>query len=436
MYIKKVNIENFGPISKLECQLKKDKINFIIGDARTGKTSFMAAIYNSLKKEKYIYYDKMSKRIANIMILVALEEQEIEIHQKYRANGQELEIKKITNLSQQIRELEESEIIIIKDLSKTRIQNIDTDKIINFLRKYEEKVSNPYLYKSIIERLQNHHRNILLSGGEQTILKMLDILCKIKRNAIVMCDAILEGHGAEVAKFIFEIMYKMEDVQFIIMKSIDTKCVIPMQWSNLIRLGPVVKERNPVGVYETKWQEHKIVLKKPKKEIKENHYYQGEIVKEEENKNIEYKEIKGNNPCNAITQNAVVYTVAFLNTEKIKKGYIKWGITDDRKVKGIVLNSKQKDTIRKRICEELKKIKPYIADDDYQIQFQKVYNQKEEEIKDTYIVELEIDVKKSEYLYATPKEEVYIKTDGGKRKLTTVEIQEETRRRILNNRNF
>ena len=47
-----------------------------------------------------------------------------------------------------------------------------------------------------------------------------------------------------------------------------------------------------------------------------------------------------------------------------------------------------------------------------------------------YIVELKIKVKEQKFLYSTSKEEVYMKTEGGKRKLTTLEIQEETLRRI------
>ena len=58
-------------------------------------------------------------------------------------------------------------------------------------------------------------------------------------------------------------------------------------------------------------------------------------VKEVEKRNIEYKEIKGNNPINSIIDVAEIYINSFLNSRVVGIGTIKWGISDKRIVKGV-----------------------------------------------------------------------------------------------------
>lgn len=431
MYIKRVKIENFGPISNLDCQLHLNKINYISGEYGSGKTTFMSAIYSALKKDTYICYEEKSKKRANVLLTLKLKNQEIEIEQIYEKCISEFEIRKIKNSLEQLKEFLECNIVIIKNLDTKSVEEIDCAQIKNFLEKYKDKVSNKNLYNNILKRLEFPNKNHLISEGEQNILKILDMLCILQENTIVICDNVLESNGVEITKFILEIMYQMtNNIQFIIMKSNYTKNVIPIEWSNITNLGKPTNEINPVGNYEQKWNKYKTIPKKA--ESLKNIYYYGDILQEEESKELEYKEIKGNNPIGSIIQNASVYTVAFLNTNKIKQGCIKWGITDDRVVQGVNLSKKQKDEIRKRISEEFIGIKPYLGADDYEINFADVYNKTGRILKDTYIVELKIKVKAQKFLYSTSKEEVYMKTEGGKRKLTTLEIQEETLRRIKN----
>jgi hypothetical protein len=61
-------------------------------------------------------------------------------------------------------------------------------------------------------------------------------------------------------------------------------------------------------------------------------------VKETEKRNIEYKEIKGSSPINAIIDVAEIYINAFLNSRVVGIGTIKWGISDKRIVKGVKLS--------------------------------------------------------------------------------------------------
>lgn len=50
MYIKRIDIENFKAISKLNLQLKPG-VNILIGDNGVGKTSILDTIQNAIERE-------------------------------------------------------------------------------------------------------------------------------------------------------------------------------------------------------------------------------------------------------------------------------------------------------------------------------------------------------------------------------------------------
>ena len=51
MYIREINVENFGPIGKQKFQLCKDKPNVILGHNAMGKTQLLASIYDAFFNE-------------------------------------------------------------------------------------------------------------------------------------------------------------------------------------------------------------------------------------------------------------------------------------------------------------------------------------------------------------------------------------------------
>ena len=76
-------------------------------------------------------------------------------------------------------------------------------------------------------------------------------------------------------------------------------------------------------------------------------------------------------------------------------------------------------------------IQPSIAPTTYRIEMHPVY-ELGKEVPDLLVVELIVPRSHSKDLYSNGKGEVYIKTDGGKRKLTVPEIQAEVLRRHKN----
>jgi len=155
----------------------------------------------------------------------------------------------------------------------------------------------------------------------------------------------------------------------------------------------------------------------------------GHPISIEENRQYEFKEVKGNNPIDAIKNTVDEYAVAFLNSEG---GSIYWGIRDsDRTTVGVHLNYRQRDKLRRSVTEKLTQIQPPISPTAYRIVFHNIYENKESDrtISDLFVVEVVVPRASTNDLYFTGGNTVFVKTDAGKKKLTGLEIQDEIRRR-------
>jgi hypothetical protein len=150
-------------------------------------------------------------------------------------------------------------------------------------------------------------------------------------------------------------------------------------------------------------------------------------VKLEETRYIEFKEITASNPTDSIKNTADTYAVAYLNGYG---GRIFWGIRDDRMVVGVRLNYKQRDDVRREVSVKLTQIKPPAPLGNLHLDIHPILNDVGKEIDDLHIVELRISRGNPDELYATGGEEVWVKTDGGKRKLDHMQKIAEIKRRL------
>lgn len=158
-------------------------------------------------------------------------------------------------------------------------------------------------------------------------------------------------------------------------------------------------------------------------------YKINDVLKEDENIEVEYKSIKGKNPSGGILDVADQYVVAFLNSTKIKCGIIKWGISNDGIVEGVRLDRKLRDEIRRGVQSSINNISPSIDSSRYELNFESVLNESNEVISDLFVVELIVYCAYSKRLYATGSGAVFIKLNGVKQKLTPYQIQEEVLKR-------
>ncbi|MDE0315968.1 MAG: putative DNA binding domain-containing protein [Candidatus Poribacteria bacterium] len=155
-----------------------------------------------------------------------------------------------------------------------------------------------------------------------------------------------------------------------------------------------------------------------------------QVVPFDETRFYEFKEIKGNNPSNPISKDADVYTVAFLNREG---GRIFWGIRDgDRITVGVKLNDGQRDRVRRIVSEKLGAIQPPLSVEDWQLEFHQVYDLQSEIIENLWVIELLVSLPQRKDVYYTGSNTLYVKTEGGKKKLSGVEVTEFIRRHFQN----
>lgn len=154
----------------------------------------------------------------------------------------------------------------------------------------------------------------------------------------------------------------------------------------------------------------------------------GERFPTPENRGCELKEVKGKNPVGSIGQVVDQYVVAFLNAGIEQTGSIFWGITDEgRTVVGVPLTDPQCDEVRRVVVEKVGNIMPPIAPSGLSIEFHPVTTA---DAVPLYVIEVRVQAVLGTYLYATGSEDVYVKTEAGKKKLTIMQIQQELLRRM------
>jgi hypothetical protein len=155
-------------------------------------------------------------------------------------------------------------------------------------------------------------------------------------------------------------------------------------------------------------------------------FYVNQPIPIEETRHYEFKEVTGKNPISAIVNASDEYAVAFLNSGG---GRIFWGVRNaDRVAIGVRLDYEQRDRVRRQVWEKLFTIQPATALTHYRVELHPLYDGTEE-IHDPCVVELVVPAGDPRSLYLTASSEVFVKTDGGKKKLTLQEILEEDRRR-------
>lgn len=162
-------------------------------------------------------------------------------------------------------------------------------------------------------------------------------------------------------------------------------------------------------------------------------YRAGEIFPGEEDRQLEFKEIRGSNPVSSIVSVVDQYVVAFLNSTGLRAGSIYWGVRDsDREIVGVRLTAADRDKLRRVVTDKLHKVTPTLAPSAYSIEFHPVRSGAVlQSDQDLCLVQVLVPAVSDRILFATGRQEVYVKTDGGKKKLTALEIQRELIGRLV-----
>lgn len=433
MFIENLSITELGIFQKVEMEFCKDKINIIQGPNGCGKTTVLAILYSMLQDNEIMHY-RYEDNEATIKLVITDKNNYICLNKCYRNNCSEIIVKSFDEMKKLL-SVNRNMIYLVSGEFIGRKYKLDREMINNANELLDRMgIENKYKVDFIDSNSKSYN---LMSGGIQTFYHILNILFNTPTNSVLLIDepfAMLDNYTIDQLLYI---MGEMKGIQFILTSN--PRVVVHNDF-NQIYLGT---QRKYIGRYERLDFDYKIVFNdvlklfttslKDKELIFDERpiikYELGKEIEEVEKRNVEFKEIKGNNPCNSIIDNAEIYINSFLNSKTSGIGIIKWGITDDGIVKGVGLSKKDRDIIDRKVSERIGQMKPYVSTESIQITFEEVVCNNEI-IKDLFVVEISVESVASNILFSTSKNEVYIKTDGGKRKLNSFEIQQELQRRL------
>lgn len=421
MIIDTIEISNLGLWENIF--LKFDKgINVILGENGAGKTTLLALLYSLFRDSGIIKFPNDTQEAYVCMNL-----------QNY---NEKFALRKVYKKGQ-------SGYFVSSFADIKRIARWDEDKVFIFSGEFLDYDCqlNRKMIKNAIKLLKHvdmegkfslDYEGLYMSQGQQSVIQILNMLYLIPSNSILLLDAPFAKVDLKVRNDLMEIMKRLKDVQIIltatINEEIETNVIcLRRTCKNIISTRPQFDYKKVfnnnmkqlMSGQEKNEEEEKVIIK----------YILDQEVKEVENRNIEYKEIKGNSPINSIIDVAEIYINAFLNSRVVGIGTIKWGISDKRIVKGVIISKDDRDVISRKIAERVGQMKPYVSSDCVEVVFQNIADENKI-MEDLYVVEVVVKSWKNDILFSTSKGEVYIKTEGGKKRLDAYGIQEELRGRL------
>lgn len=398
MFIKEIRLENFGPIEHQRFPLCDNKINVIFGDNAMGKTQLLAAVYSVFFGSKLLQYHQNSEREGYTRLQVHSADENIALIQHHTSQSSHILLKSFDDIKKLSKINRENLFFYFPDLERTKHQKYTRSDIQNAQRfLWNLGLKEHHILGSCLAKAEI---NVVMSSSEQRYLDFVCLLSKIPAGSILIADSILAGMD--------ETIFAQQNI-------------------NALYLLPPSRQMSPVSYnYQMIWRNMSgTAAADTGDSIEPVLYRTGDLFPYGENPAIELKEIKGNRPCNSIIANAEIYVNAYLNSSLQETGKIFWGVANDRIITGVRLSYEEIDTIQRKISEVLNQAEPYVSPDLYNIKFNKIATASGKIQPDTYIVEVDVFPYSGDWLYATSKGEVFIKTPGGKRKLSNLEIQEQ-----------
>jgi ABC-type multidrug transport system ATPase subunit len=433
MFIKSLNISDLGYIQSLEIQFSNNKVNILQGRNNCGKTTILATLYSILQDKEILQYKSEGSK-TQLQIEIVEDNCKVKVKKSYVDGRPKLlidsfdEMKKLLSIRRDRLYLFSGEFIGNKyKLDSDQINN--AGNLLNKLEIVDE-------YTALISTEDNKSYNFM-SEGMQAYYWILNLLYHVPQNSVVMIDELFAKLDLHMTENILNIMDKIENVQFILtanlmmdVKRDYNKIVLESKYVHSYRYS--VPDFSYRRVFSNSLKVLSALVNDEKRNSYDRHiikYELGKEIDEVENRSVEFKEIKGNNPCNSIIDNAEIYINSYLNSRVSGIGIIKWGISDEGIIKGVRLSKRDRDTIDKMISEKVGQMKPYVSTEGIHISFEEIISE-EKILKELFIVEISVESVDSDILFSTSKSEIYIKTDGGKRKLNPFEIQQELQLRL------
>lgn len=428
MYISNVSIKNFGPYSIADFDFSGQEINVVVGAIATGKTQLCGAIIAAIVGRSAV--EIRDGGVGPSVVSVTL----------FDGASTEVSALRISNdlgakviVSHMPSPLAIGILATMSDSNSPRLM-LTQQSGAPCLTKADLEVMEHHLPDSVkcneqwAKFRQNHGLNRQIGSAGEAALACLVREFVVREKLESRLPLIVDEFAVK-----FDEVTRILAVEVLREVSKLSQVIIFSNRKDLFINGAIIELARPLGNvssltgYNNLLFDQKSIGRARKPASK---WIRGAKFPHEENRTCELKEVKGGNPVNSIKSLVDQYAVAFMNAGISQAGSIFWGVRDeDMSIIGVSLTRRECDEIRRVVTEKLHQIVPVIAPTSYQVELHLV-SDGIKTIEGLYIVEVRIPAVRRTLLFATGSQEVYVKTDAGKRRLSAVEIQHELLRRV------
>lgn len=411
MRIEQLELQNFGPLEQLHLQFAPDRVNVLYGPNGAGKTQLLAALAAVFRGQEVLRYHPSSGHTGCTRLQLSAQDRRVTLVQRHTDRDSCLQFARFADCAQAAR-LDPADLVFCQPDLERRDRAYSPEEL---------QAAEAFLQRlGAGECLSGRagHSRLVLSYGEYRYLDTVCLLARLPAGAVLLGDGLLAGLDPTWCARLLQVLTRVRGVQVILAETAlpqdpalhglplpaPARGLSPVSYNYrpLVCPGQPAGDRGVVPVL----------------------YRLGEAFPLGEEKAVELKEIRGNNACDSIVANAEIYVNAYLNSCLPDTGRIFWGVSDRRIVTGVRLSYQEKDRIQRRVSECLSQAEPFIDPDWYRIDFNPTADAAGRVQPDVYVVEIRVFPHRTNRLYATSKGDVYVKTPGGRKKLTSLQVQE------------
>lgn len=435
MYIRKVSARNFGPFESIDVEFRPTGLNVIQGRNASGKTQLGGAILSSIVGRAALRLDQRGVSPCSAIVVLGEEDYTETVSVKITSDQtKNPSVKQSVESGSSDKPARHLNLRLLSAISDTNgpsfLLDFESEKI-------ELSASDIQQLDSLIPKhLQSSPcwkelrgtsglHGSARSGGMQQIAQLVRELIIRKRtssNIPLLIDDNLWALDNRWREYAYALISEISESTQVLLFTTNTH--FPT-----VSIVASLDSRQPSALNLASYnrilarQKARMSLRPAAKYIK------GQRYPSQENRTCELKEVKGKNPVSSIKGVVDQYVVAYLNAGEPQEGRILWGVrNEDLVVVGVSLSDSECDELRRVVTEKLHQITPAIAPTAYRIELNSI-SDGSKLISDLYVVEVRVPSSRRTLLYATGSQDVYVKTDAGKKKLNTIEIQQELLRR-------
>lgn len=431
MYISEILAEKFGPFGSIKVVFRPTGLSIVSGENATGKSQLSGAILAAIVGRSALRLDTSGLSPSSISLTLVNGD-----YKEHISLGVEMSSSKSPKVTRNTQTTPRN--AVKQELALTLLATIADPNSPSLLLDFgipreppsasdfmlTERLVPKSLRSSVhwaeLRRIASRPREVGSVGQQQIAQLIREFVVRQKAtvNIPLLIDDNLWSLDDQSRHFSFEIIREISKTTQVILFT--TESTFPSEEVVASLKVSLARDRH-LASYNYAFGDHKVRINARLK----TKYTLGQRYPSQENRYFEFKEIKGTHPLSSIKSVVDQYAVAYLNSTEPLEGRIVWGVTDgDIKVVGVSLTDQECDELRRTIVDKLHQITPAIAPTAYRVEFHEIGDGRRP-IPNLYLIEVKVPSARRTLLFATGSQEVYVKTDAGKKKLTIAEIQQE-----------